>query len=370
MNKSIILFIILILFDSCIERINFEIPDSYASQLVVDGVITDETGPYTVQLTRTSELDRDLDFRKFISAKSVAIFDNAGNSELLEEIETGIYQTKANGIRGVVGREYFLKIETHDGKVYESIPDKMNPSGAVDSIYYNFETFQPLDAPTKYGFRVYMDAHGVPDTDNLFRWRFTGTFEIDSYPDLHTIMRDGNPCVPDPRPCSGFIFVGYLSQKGPCTCCTCWVSKHEDQPHVSDNQFVLNGMFKKIEVGYVPLEYFPFLKKYRLEVKQMSLSQVAFDYWKTIQSQKEGASSLFQPPTGKTRGNIFEKNGQAEIQGLFYASAVKSKQIYITHADVKVKLQEEMWNCEVGIIAEDCRLAFPFSTTQKPADWK
>lgn len=348
---------------ACLDRINIAIP-STELPIVVEGLITDEPGPYTVQLTRASRLNENLNFRKAVSAERVTIFDNAGNSEQMVEIEQGFYRTKSDGIRGVVGREYYVRIETRDGKIYESTPEKMNPVGKVDSIYYEFETFQPIADPTQYGFRVYVDAKGVTNGDNLFRWKFSRTFEIDGYPLLHTVAVEGNPCSPAPR------FCGSNGENGSCTCCKCWVSVFETQPRISDNQFVSNGVFKKVEVGYVPLEYFPFLIKHRLEVQQMSLSRMAFEYWKTVQSQKEGISSLFQPPTGKTRSNLFEKNGNTEVQGIFYAAAVTKKQIYIRNADVPIRLKVEKWNCAEGIIAEACTFAYPFSSNEKPIDWQ
>ena len=166
-----------------------------------------------------------------------------------------------------------------------------------------------------------------------------------------------------------------FKRQGDCTCCTCWVTVNESQPHVSGNRFVSSGKLKKIEVGYIPLEYFPFQAgKYRVEVKQMSLSKKAFDYWRIIQSQKEGAASLFQPPTGKVRSNIYAKNGTDEVQGLFYSSAVSKKQHYLTYKDFSFDLFSKIpipsWGCEKAKITEDCRLAFPFSSTTRPSDWK
>lgn len=362
MKRITILFSFMLL-SSCIDRINIKVPGSSASQLVVDGLITDEPGPYTVTLSLATKVDGFLQFRKLITAERVTIFDNAGNSEDLKLIEAGTYQTKPNGIRGVVGREYAVRVETLDGKIYESTPDKMNPGGNLDSLYYVRETFQPLDKPTQYGFRVYADGEGVPEGDNLFRWKYTGTYQISTYPLQH---KDSN-CSADPRSC------GAAGVYRICTCCDCWVNQYASQPYISDNQFVSGGIFKNIEVAYVPIEYIPFQIKYRMEVKQMSLSRTAFDYWKIIQSQKEGGSSLFQPPTGKTRTNIFEKNGLAEAQGIFYASSVSLKQTYLTNEQIKdlfVKIPVVSYCAPPGEIQEDCRLIFPHSTTTPPRDWK
>ncbi len=362
MKRLFLIFSCCLMICSCVDRINIEVPDSYTSQLIVDGVITDEPGPYTVTLSLSSRIEGFLPFRKLVSAAKVTLFDNVGNSDVLQEIEQGTYQTKPDGIRGTVGREYYIKIELQDGKVYESLPDKMTPAGNVDSIYYELESFQPVDGPTRYGFRIYADAQGVPNGDNLFRWKHTGTFVIQTQPELH---RSPANCEMDIRPCA------YVGPYNECTCCTCWVNQYDEKPYVSDNQLITVGKFKRIEAGFVSIEYYPFQIKYRMEVKQMSLSRVAFDYWRTLQTQKEGANSLFQPPTGKTRTNIFQKNGSNEAQGLFYASAVKLKQLYLTNADIPVTLAVPKAACDPpGIIAEDCRLAYRFSSTTKPADWK
>lgn len=373
MKNVAFLFLGSLVIGSCIDRINIAIPDSYSSQLVVDGVITDEPGPYTIKLSKATRIEKFLLLNtEAVSNARIVVSDDLGASEILEEKEPGTYQTKENGIRGAIGRTYSIRIETKDGKVYESVPDTMRPVGELDNLYYEFESFIPLNDQERYGFRFYIDATGSPASENLVRWKFTAVFEVDADPKLH--VADSKSCKPDPPLCSGWIFgeLGLQKVSDICTCCTCWVTRYEDKPHVSDNRFVSNGKAKRVEVGYIPLEYFPFLKgKYRAEVKQMSLSKEAFDYWQLIQSQKEGAASLFQPPTGKIKSNIFQTNGTGQTLGVFYASAVKTKQLYLGHSDVKVKFSRvPLWDCEVGKIAESCILAFESSSNKPPADWK
>lgn len=377
MQKLWLSLVALAFFTSCVDRIDIIIPKSNTSQLVVEGVITDEPGPYTVKLSLASPIDGFLKFSKPVTAKQVTMIDNAGNAEVMQEIETGTYQTKVNGMQGVIGREYFIRIETRDGKVYESVPDRINPVGIVDSLYYEFESYEPLNEQVRYGYRFFADGSGLPEGDNLVRWKFTSIFELNSEPNLRLVPCPGGaPCsCPDPPPCSGWVVGNFgLVKVGECTCCTCWVTRPETKPHVGDDQFTAQRKAKKVEVGYIPLDYFPFQKgKNRAEVKQMSLSQAAYDYWKIIQSQKEGATSLFQPPTGKTITTIFEKGGTGTALGIFYAAAVNKKQLYLTQADVPIKFSRiPFWDCEMGTgrIPQSCLAAYPFSSNQPPADWK
>ncbi len=363
---------------SCIDRIDITIPKSNTGQLVVDGVITDEPGPYTVKLSLSESADGFLKYTRPISAKQVTLFDDADNTEVLVEMGTGVFQTKSTGMQGVIGREYFIRIETRDGKVYESLPDKMNPVGSLDSLYYEFETFEPLNEETQYGFRFFIDSQGLPEGNDLLRWKFVSVFELDAEPKIRLIpCRNGAPCAcPAPPECSGWVVTrqGDVVQVGNCTCCTCWITRPETKPHLGDYQFAENQQGRRIEVGYIPLDYFPFLKgKNRAEVLQMSLSRQAYDYWKMIQIQKEGAASLFQSPAGKLTTTIFEKTGTGRALGIFYASAVKRKQLYLTREAVKVKFSRiPDWDCEfgTGIIPQSCLLAYPFSSNQPPTDWQ
>ncbi len=176
MKKSLILIITLLILDSCIDRIIYSLPEEYDQMLVVDGLITNEAGPYTVKLSKVINVNSTYPRGLPAYAKRITLFDNLGQSEILQEKGEGIYQTSANGMRGVIGNAYHIRVETHDGQMFESIPDRIHPVGEVDSVYYQFESFQPATSPTEYGYRIFIDAHNIPGDNDYVRWRFSGTF--------------------------------------------------------------------------------------------------------------------------------------------------------------------------------------------------
>jgi hypothetical protein len=392
MKKSLILFCFLLLSDSCVDRLKDFTSDSYP-QLVVDGHITDGPGPYTVKLSRTRKV---VDFSPLatVSARKVTIFDNVGNKEVLTEIGAGIYQTSPSGIRGVIGREYFVRIETRDDKIYESIPEKINPSGIVDSVYYEFEQNKTEQGVNKHQFRIFMDSRGEPDGENLFLWKLTGTFRVETSPKLYFYIVGGGP-VKDPRPCSGFILdqsINKLNYVKPCECCQCWASIVDKIPNVSDNYLVSNARFKKVEMGIIPVEFWPFWDKTMVKVEQLSMSKIAFNYFKTIRDQKEGATSLFQPSIGKAVSNIFLKNGNEEVQGIFYAATISKKILFLSAKDIPLgpsvippapplppilyprgdepEIDSDFYSKDKFIVRESCIFAFRNSTTQRPLEWQ
>lgn len=329
---------------ACIERINFNVDNVGGSNalLVIDGNITDRPGPYTVRIFRALNVDDDLRKASPFLAKRVTISDDNGISEELTSTSDGVYQSDPNGLRGAVGRSYTLRVEAFDGTIYESTPEKIFPASSIDQVYHEFVSNKPLNGETNYGFRIFIDSKSSPGDSEFIRWRFTGAYQVESFPQKNHLLC--NCCMmtgpPDPISCSGYIYSGSsLRQIEECTCCSGWSIDNELKPQLNDNDIQSNGEYKKIEVGYVPFEYWSFAhNKYMVRVDQMSLTRDAYEFWKIIKDQKEGISSLFQPSFGKVKSNIMSSNPNRPVAGFFYASSVKTAFHFLTGADAPISI--------------------------------
>ncbi|MFM7857103.1 MAG: hypothetical protein ACKO96_35575, partial [Flammeovirgaceae bacterium] len=62
---------------------------------------------------------------------------------------------------------------------------------------------------------------------------------------------------------------------------------------ISVSQVPANGKYQGINVGNVPFDYWTFFDKTMVEVKQLNISLAASNFWKTVEDQKEGGTSLF-----------------------------------------------------------------------------
>ena len=382
--NSLVLISIL---NSCVDRLEVPQIDQETGVLVVDGLITDQDGPYQVRLFRVAESDAILNNIELIRAKQVTIFDDAGKSEVLMRKESGVYETDPNGMKGQVGRKYSVRVETLDGLIFESEPDAMMPNGSVDSLYYLWEAYQPINGPSEYGFRIFMNATSTEQT--RLRWKFTGTYELESFPQYRHINDANcglNPPPPDPPPCSGWRYNrvsltnpyagGTLEQfSEECTCCLCWIPDHEKKPSLSEDVIQTNGEYKRIEIGYVPFNQWTFGRgKYMVKVEQMSLSNTAYQFWKIFKDQKQGTSSLFQPAFGRTQTNLHCTNSNTAVLGIFYASSITSDVLFIRASDSPVKvppydIDPPNTNC---VLWSDCRTlsAFPNGSIYPPPEWQ
>ena len=118
---------------------------------------------------------------------------------------------------------------------------------------------------------------------------------------------------------------------------------------------------------YVPLTTWTLMYKVHAQVNQMSLSRQAFAFWKGVKAQKGATASLFQPVTGKIPGNFVQISGeQAPMEGLFFATSIASKAVFINRSDVPN--QSLIPGVDLPF-ADNCLNLFPNSTVSKPSYW-
>jgi hypothetical protein len=261
-------------------------------------------------------------------------------------------------------------METNDGKIFESMPDTLYPVGEVTRIKYSYqhEVIHKNYGDVDNNFlNIYIDANAGSKPNNYVRWKFTGIYKVSTNPELHETFLTASS-YKTPLPCSGWEVLpalggGKLSQFGACTCCICWVFDNESTPHLSDEQLVDNHEFKDVPVGTVAINSYTFSDKYLIKMDQMSLSKSAFRFFSLIRAQREGASSLFQPPSGQIQGNIVAINSNEKIVGLFWATSIATKTAYILPSDLPYLVPPP------EIIANTCRV-YPNSTTEQPSFWQ
>lgn len=365
--RSLFSVILILVLSACVDRITFDVGGLAAYSVVVDGVITDQPGPYQVELTKSFDIESKNSTKTNISARKVVLSDNLGNEVQLKQIRDGVYQTDPDEIRGVVGRAYKIRVELLDGRIYESIPDTLQSGGTVDSVYYTFKSEKNSEGTTKYGFDVFFNSTSGEKNSYYFLWKFVGTYQVTTNPEAYTEPCGESRC-PRPRPCSGYVLnvAGELEQVGECTCCTCWVEFYNDNPIVSDNQLVAGGSFKGVRLGYVPLNQWTFQDKVRAEAQQYSLSRRAFNFWRAVKAQKEGTTSLFQPISGKIASNFVQLSGKtAPMEGIFYASALKTKGVFIPRSAVPNTIPIPPVELPYN---ESCQ-TFPNSSNARPSYW-
>jgi hypothetical protein len=130
---------------------------------------------------------------------------------------------------------------------------------------------------------------------------------------------------------------------------------------VNDDNF--NGLSTRIPAAFIADDGFRFVNKYRMDLKQYSISQGAYRFLRLVKQQAEISGSIFDPPPATLRGNMLSLDNPDEVVlGYFMAGGETSRRIYIDKNDLTYKQNR-------AIVADDCRVVSG-AFLDPPADWR
>jgi hypothetical protein len=329
--------------------------------LVVEGLITTDSTPYTIKLSYTGNFTnastRIDSNQNFINDARVVIKDDAGDSSLCNLISPGTYQTIDSSFVGIVGRTYTLEIYLSNGKTYVSSPEKINPVPPIDSITVVYDsTFITDIRPTQ--LIISANVHDPASTQNYYRWTASGYTPRKSWGDLCVY---GFPECGDPYSCSCFAL------------CEQYITT--DQLNVLSDKLI-NGNEIIQPVFYSPLYWFG---KHFVEVKQYSLNQDMYLFWQQYLQQTNRTGSILDPLPSLLVGNIHNATDSNDVAlGYFETSAVVTKRVVI----IPFFLQEYYLESVAGqyipdksledAVNGDCHLVYPNSLDDDtdPTGWE
>jgi hypothetical protein len=351
--RKYIAFLVLTLgaLQGCISPFDVDV-DEGAKKLVVNGLITNEPGPYTVKINKTTSYGGHFtDVNDDVLGATVTISDDSGVTETLKEVHEGEFRTSATGIQGRIGGSYTLRIKLKNGEEFVSEVEKLQPVPPIDRLYFVFRETTLIDTNRNDHYKPYfelrIDTKDPALEKNYYRWTSVGTYEVETQPEKFVIYdRLGNP-ISAPKEC----------------CRQCWVTKTDYSVEVaSDRLFNGQSLIGKA-VSTIPITPQFMGIKYHVALKQYSLSEKVYTFWKMLETQTVGTGSVQDPAPANARGNISKVNDPDEqVLGYFGASGVATRNIFLKRSDVPVPFPGFEF-------PDDCRV-IPGSTTVRPSFWE
>lgn len=163
--KVILTFGLFLVLNSCEDVVEVKLK-SGPEKLVVDGEISNQSGPYAVHLTTNAPFFNQNSTPKVVGAR-VRISDNLNNQFVLAETSAGVYHTDDQFI-GMPGNSYTLHITTPDGIDFQSLPELLPLPVQMDSLYLS-EFFAFEEEFSDY---LTVDFTDPPDVANFYYWKF------------------------------------------------------------------------------------------------------------------------------------------------------------------------------------------------------
>jgi hypothetical protein len=312
-----VLFSISLIFYSCTEKFYLD-SDSEISILVVDGKITNQTGPYTVSLYRTVNL-YEADTLNPETGASIFITDGNGNSDTFLETSPGVYETQDLSFQGQVGQSYWIEIETSDGERYESSPETIQPEILITSIYGEEGSILLSDASTVNGVEIFMDAQDSSNEASYLRWEYQESWEWQSPFYLAITDNPSKICYPYVSSDDVFIFDGSNQNV-------------KTFSHLSSSSILED----EVKLNY---EYF-------IRFALYSVNFDCYEFWNNIKSSIQNNGSLYDVIPSNASGNICACDSDNLVLGYFEASSVTTKYASFSTEDFEMEFSDFPSECE------------------------
>jgi hypothetical protein len=333
----ILLFCLMVSFESCLEPITPELKDSdSAATLVVAGQITNENGPFRVKLTTTVPANV-MYYVVPVLYADVRIIDDKGNSFLLIGDESGWYESADKNLKAIPGYTYTLCITTKEGIQYESSPVLMQEVPDIDSLYFEEvknTKITEAQASEQNWLNILLNSHDPEGKTQYWSFEFEETWEV-------MLLTDHVKVVHTPEPPS-FTYENITIDDEKTVC---WVTKPSTSILVASTANNPVDEIRKFNIRSLGPGEDKLNIRYSILVKQSSISKELYTFWKQLMDTNENLAGIYGKIPSQVIGNIRSCDGSTNALGYFSASAVKEKRLFIDRTQHHVETVSAYKGC-------------------------
>ena len=345
--RIIVFMLVLAGFVSCEERFNPELKPASQSLIVVDGMISNLPGPYSLKLSLSTALENPQYLP--LSGFTVTIADNTGFSETLIEMVPGEYQTSFGGMQGVIGRQYKVVLVSPVGDQYESTYETLREPTEIDSVYpqLEFQTSDDLLYETA-GYHFYLNTKEAPRDSTYLLWQMVSTFKYRS--DFNTY----------------WVYEGYLRPVFDYDSLRiCYKTENIQEIFLFSTVNLNPPILKDFPLHFVSTDTRELMERYSLLLRQFSISEDTYKFWRIVKDQNSNMGDLYSKQPFQVKGNIYNTvNSDEIVLGNFMVAGVTEKRIYVNRPDPPVQFQYPI--CEFN---EDVYRNFGAIYEFPPSSW-
>ncbi|WP_075589903.1 DUF4249 domain-containing protein [Labilibacter marinus] len=298
---------------SCIDpyQINSKGEGKY---LIVDGLVTNREGPYSVLLTYSTP--RFSPINEKVTNASVKIIDDTGEEHHLIYQNDGKYQTNPD-FRAKIGKSYRLLIE-NDSKRYESDLCLLREPSCIDNISIQKKT-KPGEYYKNDVLQLKVDASICSDKETCLRWDVNEDWKIHlRNPDYFYMVDDTTFGWHDDviKECYKYDKIEGIVIKS---------FQNQAEKIVTD----------KLVASISTYTSDRFFTRYRATINQYSISPKEYSFWNRLKETSEEQEDFFGKQPYSVYGNVkCIDNPEEQVLGYFQVAGVASREIYIGRGDI------------------------------------
>lgn len=324
--KLLSLYFMLSILASCIEE--FKVPntfsDKYKSELVIQGrILSGEES--TFYLSMTSAFGSNESKGPIEDATITIIGQNGYETEKAEYNKTYNHYT-IQTIELPQNTQYAVKV-IYNGETYQSDFQELQTSPAIDEITYKEQTD---------GISIHVSTHDTEDGRRAYMWSYEEDWEFHA---------DNNLFGMGPILYNEEIYPGMVSNN---PYYYCWGHNDSYNIYIYSTENLKENRVQEHKLFDIPIDDIRISYIYSILVKQWSLSDEAYDYFRTQKLYTEESGGLFTPMPSETNGNVkCISNPDIKVRGYVLASAITTKRIFIYEKDFNRHSEYE--NCHISI---------------------
>jgi hypothetical protein len=246
----------------------------------------------------------------------VEIEDERGKSYPFWEIDPGIYREWIEHTDLIYGNSYKLSVITPEGRTYESEFVELLRCPPIEDIPWDIQVIHTSDPGVSYPsvqFYITTDASG--DYAKNYLLELEETWKYHSW---YPIM---------------WVWDGSLKMisEGPSDSLqTCYRTLPIPEIYTYSTRNISGSNIRRFPINKVTNQTDRLSIRYSLLARQYSLTDRAYDFWNALEGQAKQSDELYETQPVSIRGNIVSReNPEETVLGLFFATAVKEKRIYI-----------------------------------------
>lgn len=326
MGKYIVLIVVLGCAMGCLEPFEFE-TETFQEALVIEASLTNEMKRHQVKLSRAVRFEDSINAPE--RNAQVRILDDLENTIEFQEVEAGLYLS-STAFTAQMGRVYTLVIQTADGTVYRSNPERIVAEAEIEDVYANRET----NSQGEDGIFVYTDSFDSSGEAQYYRYEYEETYKIIApfWNPVDFELTNYEPCNPDPLDPSIFFDLAIVAREEEEQVC------YNTIPSVDIIQTSSAGLseqrVERFPVRFIPGTDFILTHRYSILVKQFVQSADAFSYYQSLDNFSSSASVFTEIQPGLLEGNITAENDEEKIAlGYFEVASVSTKRIFFGFRD-------------------------------------
>ncbi|MBN2638505.1 MAG: DUF4249 domain-containing protein [Bacteroidales bacterium] len=315
LNIILISLISFLVISSCIDPYTPDIKPIDTNKYVVMGSVDKGSLTQTVNISMTSAID-DPHYIP-VDGCTVTISDNQGHSFNLYGLGNGNYTGWVNHQLMTTNSKFKVVVITPDENKLESDYDQMPSTADIDSIYYERKQIAGYYYGSVVdGIQIYLTMNGSTTNSRYYLFDVYETWEHrTSYPIID--WYDGTLHHIDPPNTSRMI---------------CWNTKKVNDYFVLNTNVNNDNSYVGYPLNFVSAQTEKLKYGYSLLVKQIALSNNAYNFWNQMKLNFDRGASLYEKQPVVIIGNMHNiTHPNQEVLGFFSAVSSTEKRIFISN---------------------------------------